>query len=55
MDRKKVTVKGVDTEAWDILLHLRQVEQRFCGAILSDCIREYYACEHDEDGDEGQG
>ena len=42
MERKKVTIKGVDPEAWDILRHLRELEQRFNGAIISDCIRAYW-------------
>lgn len=50
-DRKKVTVKGVDREAWDLLIQMRQDEQRFCGAVLSDCIIAYweqeYACPED--------
>jgi len=42
MERKKVTVKGIDAEAWEKLLELRALEQRFCGAILSDAIMEYW-------------
>ncbi len=42
MERMKVTVKGVDQDAWALLRELRLLEQRFCGAILSDCIREYW-------------
>ncbi|MFV1808828.1 hypothetical protein [Phaeobacter sp. Ax4a-4a] len=42
MERKKVTVKGVDKDAWEMLKQLREIEQRFVGAILSDCIRDYW-------------
>lgn len=41
MDRKKVTIRNIDLDAWDTLMSIREIEQRFCGAILSECIREY--------------
>ena len=48
MQRKKVTVKGVDVEAWVLLKVLQQEERRYLGAILSDCIRLYYDSEEIE-------
>ena len=48
-DRKKITVKGVDQDAWELLLQLRQIKQRFCGAILSDCIRMYWDADIEEE------
>lgn len=42
MERKKVTIKGIDKDAWEIVKELREIEQRFVGAILSDCIRQYW-------------
>jgi len=48
MERKKVTVKGIEAEAWERLRQMREVEQRFCGAILSDAIMEYWANGYEE-------
>ncbi len=49
MDRIKVTVKGVEEQAWDIMHEIREAEQRFMGAIISDCIFQYYANQFDPD------
>ncbi len=45
--RKKVTIRGVDTEAWDALKQMRDEEQRLVGAIISDAIFEYHDNRHD--------
>ena len=49
MDRIKVTVKGVEEQAWDMMHEIRETEQRFMGAIISDCIFQYYAEQFDPD------
>lgn len=40
--RKKITIKGVDQDAVDMLFELREVERRFTGAVISDAIRTYH-------------
>ena len=40
--RKKVSIKGVDQDALEMLSELRAEEQRFMGAIVSDAIRMYW-------------
>lgn len=40
--RRKISVKGVDEDAFLLLAELREAERRFAGAVLSDAIR-YYA------------
>ena len=49
MERIKASVKGVDSEAWDMLRQLRIDESRFMGAILSDCIRLYWEDQYEEE------
>lgn len=39
--REKVTIRGVDTEAWDALRQMRSDEQRLMGAIVSEAILDY--------------
>lgn len=39
---KKITVRGLDPEAWEMLVELRDIERRQTGAVLEDCIRYYY-------------
>ena len=41
-ERKKVTIKGVDNDAWELLRRIREAEQRMLGAILSECIYEHW-------------
>lgn len=40
--RKKVTIKGVDIDAWFALKQIKDDEQRLLGAIVSDAILEYH-------------
>ncbi|WP_157133205.1 hypothetical protein [Roseobacter sp. SK209-2-6] len=40
--RKKTSFRGIEEEALDKLRELREVEQRFVGAILSDAISQYW-------------
>ena len=51
--RKKATFRGVEEDALDKLAELRDVEQRFVGAIITDAINHYWmqVFEVDEDGD----
>jgi hypothetical protein len=49
--RKKITVKGVDEDALDMLVELREIERRFTGAVLSDAIRHYWDLVVEEDRD----
>lgn len=51
MDRIKVTVKGVDRDAWEKLLRIREAEQKFCGAILSECILEFWENSYEDTDD----
>ena len=51
MDRIRVTVKGVDREAWEKILRIREVDQRLCGAILTECILEYWENGYEDCGD----
>ncbi len=39
--RNKVTIRGVDIEAWDALRQMRSDEQRLMGAIVSEAILDY--------------
>ena len=40
--RKKVTIKGIDIDAWNVLKQMRVEEQRLLGAIVSDAILDYH-------------
>ena len=40
--RKKITIKGVSVEAVEMLSELREFEQRYAGAVLSEAIAQYY-------------
>ena len=47
--RKKTSFRGIEEEALDKLRELREVEQRFVGAILSDAITQYWIEVFEED------
>lgn len=47
--RKRVTIRGLEDDAWDLLIQLRADERRHTGAIIEDCIREYYDARYEED------
>lgn len=51
IERKRITIKGVDQDAIDMLEDLRIEERRVLGAIIGDAIRQYWAdvFETDED------
>ncbi|WP_162653314.1 hypothetical protein [Lentilitoribacter sp. Alg239-R112] len=49
MLKKRISVRGVDEEAIDMLNELRDEEGRFIGRILSDAIYEYRETRDDED------
>lgn len=42
MERKKITVRGVDIDAIELLNQIKQEERRTLGAIVGDAIREYW-------------
>lgn len=42
MDRKKITVRGVDIDAIELLHQIKLEERRALGAIVGDAIREYW-------------
>lgn len=46
--RKKVTIKGIETEAWDALKEMREEEQRLFGAIVSEAILDYQSYHYGE-------
>lgn len=43
MMRRKITVKHVDEDAWEMIADLREHERRFIGAIVGDAIRLYWS------------
>jgi hypothetical protein len=49
--RKKITIRGVDESAIQMLADIREEERRFVGAIVSDAIRIYWEgiFEYDEE------
>ena len=49
MERKKVTIRAVDTDAWDVLHNIRFLEQRMVGAIIADAIFAYWEANYDEE------
>lgn len=51
--RKKVTIRGVDVEAWNVLKQMRYDEQRLIGAIVSEAILDYRERYHG--GEEADG
>jgi len=42
MERKKVTIKGIENDAWETLRQIRSIEQRMVGVIVSDAINAYW-------------
>jgi hypothetical protein len=42
MERKKITVRGVDIDAIELLHQIKQEERRTLGAIVGDAIRDYW-------------
>jgi hypothetical protein len=48
MKVKKVTIRGIDIEAWEIVSELRMIERRFIGAILSEAIIEYWQSNYEQ-------
>ena len=48
---KKISIRGMDEDALEMLNELRLEERRFLGAIVSDAIRNYWH-EVFEDDDE---
>lgn len=47
--RRKVTIKGVDVDAWDALKQMREEEQRLLGAIVSEAILDYQSRYYSEE------
>ncbi len=47
--RKKITIKGVDQDAVEMLFELREAERRFTGAVISDAIRTYHQFVFDDE------
>ncbi len=47
--RKKVTIKGIDIDAWNVLKQMRADEQRLLGAIVSEAILDYHDQHYNED------
>ena len=40
--RRKITVRGVEEEAWEVLQAIRSAERRQVGAVLSDALLFYW-------------
>lgn len=53
MDRQRITLKGVDNDAIDMLHEIKERERRFLGAIASDAIR-YYWSEHQDNEEDNE-
>lgn len=49
MELKKVSVRGVSSEAWDTLRRVREIEQRMLGSILSDAIIEFWDYHYEDE------
>ena len=47
--RKKVTIKGIECDAWNALKEMREAEQRLLGAIVSDAILDYHEHHYGEE------
>ncbi len=52
--RKKVTIRGVESETWIALKQMRNEEQRLLGAIVSEAILEYQEYHYGNDGSDGE-
>ena len=54
MERRKRTVRGIDDDAWAMLVEVREHSRTQTGALISEAIRFWY--EHlDDDDDAGEG
>ena len=40
--RKTMTIRGIDLDAHEMLLELREAERRQTGAIVGDALRHYF-------------
>ena len=50
MLKKRITVRGVDEEAIEMLREIKEDEGRFMGRVLEDAVREYWSARYVEDG-----
>lgn len=51
--RRRFSVKGVDEDAIDLLIEIREEERRFTGAVIGDAIRLYHESIFEQyDGDQ---
>ena len=49
MQRRRITVRGLDEDAWEMLCEVREYTRTQTGALLGDAIRFWY--ESLEEGD----
>ena len=49
--RKKITVRGVEEEAWEASQAIRSAERRQVGAVLSDALLAYWDEHYAEEDD----
>lgn len=47
--RRKISIKGVDADAIELLVEIREAERRFTGAVIGDAIRHYHDWLFDQD------
>lgn len=51
MFRKKLTIREVDLDAIELLQAIKNDERRALGAIIGECIREYWERNYTEEED----
>lgn len=50
MQRKKVTIRGVDTDIWDVVMQYREDERVLVGSIINQALIAYFDLYEDEEG-----
>ena len=43
MNRKKRTIRGIDNDAWRMLVEVRETSRTQTGALVSDALRFWYS------------
>lgn len=49
MDRKRLTIREVEVDAIALLQDIKSEERRELGAIIADCIHDYWETYHQEE------
>ena len=55
MEQRKRTIRGIDDDAWRMLIAVRDHSRTQTGALVSEALRFWYDHLDEEDPDEGDG